>query len=89
MPNRDLTEYLRKNPGANRIALVSPPVITAISIPIIRKLLDVAEGLAYLHGKHTIYGDLNGVSASSESPLAVLIFFTSPTFSSITKAVRV
>ena len=25
MPNRDLTEYLSKNPGANRIALVSPP----------------------------------------------------------------
>ena len=25
MPNGDLTEYLDKNPGANRIGLVSPP----------------------------------------------------------------
>ena len=42
-------------------------------MPIIRKLLDVAEGLAYLHVKHTIHGDLKGVSASSGSPSAVLI----------------
>ena len=26
MPNGDLTEYLSKNPGANRIRLVSPPL---------------------------------------------------------------
>ena len=44
-------------------------------MPIICKLLDVAEGLAYLHVKHTIHGDLKGVSASSESPSAVLISF--------------
>ena len=42
-------------------------------MPIIRKLLDVAEGLAYLHAKHTVHGDLKGVSASSCSPSAVLI----------------
>ena len=34
-------------------------------MPIICKLLDVAEGLAYLHEKHTVHGDLKGVSASS------------------------
>ena len=44
-------------------------------MPIIRKLLDVAEGLAYLHVKHTIHGDLKGVSASSGSPSAVLTPF--------------
>ena len=42
-------------------------------MPIIHKLLDVAEGLAYLHAKHTVHGDLKGVSASSCSPSAVLI----------------
>ena len=44
-------------------------------MPIIRKLLDVSEGLAYLHVKHAIHGDLKGVSASSGSPSAVLISF--------------
>ena len=43
-------------------------------MPIIRKLLDVAEGLAYLHVKHTIHGDLKGVSNSPGSSSAVLIF---------------
>ena len=44
-------------------------------MPIIRKLSDIAEGLAYLHVKHTIHGDLKGVSTSPESPPAVLIPF--------------
>ena len=44
-------------------------------MPIVRQLVDVAEGLAYLHEKHTIHGDLKGVSASSRSPLSVLISF--------------
>ena len=46
-----------------------------MQMPIIRKLLDVAEGLAYLHVKHAIHGDLKGVSASYGSPSAVLISF--------------
>ena len=44
-------------------------------MPIICKLLDVAEGLAYLHAKHTIHGDLKGVSACSGSPSTVLTSF--------------
>ncbi|KAF9779787.1 kinase-like domain-containing protein [Thelephora terrestris] len=44
MPNGTLTNYVSKNPSANRIAL----------------LLDVAEGLNYLHASHTIHGDLKG-----------------------------
>src|ERR1700753_3704566 len=44
-------------------------------MPIIRKLSDVAEGLAYLHAKHTIHGDLKGVSASSGLPSAALRSF--------------
>ena len=39
-----------------------PLVIAAVYVPIIRKLVDVAEGLAYLHAKHTVHGDLKGVS---------------------------
>ena len=60
--------------GSNRSG-ESPSVITAIIMPIIRKLLDVAEGLTYLHIKHTIHGDLKGVSASSGSLSTVLISF--------------
>ena len=42
---------------------------------IIRKLSDVAEGLAYLHMKHTVHGDLKGVSVSSGLSSVVLISF--------------
>jgi len=44
MPNGTLTEYVTKNPGANRIAL----------------LLDVAEGLKFLHASYTIHGGVKG-----------------------------
>ncbi|KAF9779314.1 kinase-like domain-containing protein, partial [Thelephora terrestris] len=44
MPNGTVTGYLCENPGANRIAL----------------LLDVAEGLAFLHGRSMAHGDLKG-----------------------------
>ncbi|KAF9789636.1 kinase-like domain-containing protein [Thelephora terrestris] len=44
MPNGTLTEYLSENPGANRIGL----------------LLDVAEGLTFLHAIYTTHGDLKG-----------------------------
>ncbi|KAF9779311.1 CNH domain-containing protein [Thelephora terrestris] len=44
MPKGTLTEYLSENPGANRIGL----------------LLDVAEGLTFLHAIYTTHGDLKG-----------------------------
>src|ERR1700753_3226606 len=44
-------------------------------MPIIRKLSDVAEGLAYLYTKHTVHGDLKGVSVSSGLRSVVLISF--------------
>ncbi|KAF9779338.1 kinase-like domain-containing protein [Thelephora terrestris] len=44
MPNGTLTDYVNEKPGANRIGL----------------LLDVAEGLNYLHANHTTHGDLKG-----------------------------
>ncbi|KAF9648576.1 kinase-like protein [Thelephora ganbajun] len=44
MPNGTLTEYVNANPDVNRIGL----------------LLDVAEGLGYLHANYTVHGDLKG-----------------------------
>ena len=69
MPNGTLIEYLGKNPGANRVDLVSfSPVITASLVPFSPKLLDIAEGMAYLHAKHATHGDLKGVGADSHPP---------------------
>ena len=39
--------------------------------------MDIAEGLAYLHAKHTVHGDLKGVNASSGSPSAVAVLISS------------
>ena len=65
MPNGNLREYLNKNPGAGRIGLVSfSPLSTVLLILLfLPKLSDVAEGLAYLHARHTTHGDLKGVIA--------------------------
>lgn len=64
MPNGTLTEYLNGHLGASRIGLVSSSSVTAATlITSFLKLLDVAEGLTYLHTTHTIHGDLKGASA--------------------------
>ena len=68
MPNGTLTEYLNHNPGVNRVDLVSfSLVITALPVQFSSKLLDIAEGLAYLHAEHTTHGDLKGVGAHFRS----------------------
>ena len=67
-----LTDYLGKNPGANRISLVSFSRATnALLMPFSSKLLDIAEGLAYLHANHTTHGDLKGVGAHSQPSSSV------------------
>ena len=69
MPNGTLIEYLGKNPGVNRVDLVRFFLpITALLVSFSSKLLDVAEGLAYLHANHTTHGDLKGVGADSHLP---------------------
>ena len=69
MPNGTLTQYLGKNPGVNRVDLVSFPLVTTTLLVLFSsKLLDVAEGLAYLHAKHAAHGDLKGVGAYSQPP---------------------
>ena len=61
MPNRTLTEFVKGNPRTNRINLVGLSVTTLDQrrdYPM--KVLDVAEGLDYLHANHIIHGNLNG-----------------------------
>ena len=66
MPKGTLVEHLEETPQANRIGLVSPfsPLsvlpITITFSPL--KLLDIAEGLNYLHESHVVHGNLSGVS---------------------------
>ena len=77
MPNGTLGEYLKKNPGANRIGLVrfSPMSTVFLTPPFLPKLSDVAEGLAYLHAKKIRHGNLKGVVASSGLASTILITF--------------
>jgi len=68
MPNGTLTHYVKNNPDADRIALVS--LFFAVGLDQYRrcpKLLDVAEGLNYLHMSSTIHGDLKGAGTRSGS----------------------
>ena len=74
MPNGTLTNYVKKNPSADRVALVS--FSFAIRLDRCRrrpKLLDVAEGLNYLHMSYTIHGDLKGAGARSGPNEATLL----------------
>ena len=70
IPNGTITKYVNKNPDANRISLVSLPLIVARTaddvIPV--KLIDVAEGLAYLHKVHVVHADLKGVGTFPVQP---------------------
>ena len=76
MPNGTLTQYLSENPGVNRVDLVSFLLaITAFLVPFSSKILDVAEGLAYLHAKKIRHGNLKGVVASSGLASTILITF--------------
>ena len=73
-----VTEFVNERPYVNRILLVSLFIVivtyTAYNA-ILGKLLDVAEGLAYLHGQHVVHADLKGVGVYSGSPSATLMTF--------------
>jgi len=60
MPNGTLTEFVEKNPSASRIGLVSPSQQPDLTDIYVLKLMDVAEGLGYLHANRTTHGDLSG-----------------------------
>ena len=79
MHNGVLTHYVTNSPGANRIALVSPFSTTAPDqLKRSAQLLDVAEGLEYLHASYTIHGDLKGVGALSRSSRVKLLTVGQP-----------
>ena len=65
MPKGALAEHLEETPQANRIGLVSSfssLLVLSITISLsLLKLLDIAEGLNYLHESHVVHGNLSGV----------------------------
>ena len=69
MPNGTLTEYLGKDPNADRTRLVS--LSSALTVPrlikVFLELLDVVEGLNFLHANYMTHGDLKGVCIFSLS----------------------
>jgi len=68
MPNGTLLEFVRENPDVKRISLVqSFPGIALDRERDLSKLLDVAEGLDYLHANHITHGNLKGVGVFLES----------------------
>jgi serine/threonine protein kinase len=70
MSGGDLSNYIKKHSGADRIGLVG--VLPIAFIPLIppyscHQLSDVAEGLCYLHSCDIVHGDLKGVCGYSKS----------------------
>jgi len=62
MPGEDLITHIKLKPDANRIGLVSPSrLLPRNAISSFLQLVDVANGLHYLHLHDVIHGDLKGV----------------------------
>ena len=73
MPGGDLTDHIGSNPQANRINLVSPFLSVPGTQPYFScQLIDVAEGLNYLHNCEVIHGDLKGVGPTSSQDFQTL-----------------
>lgn len=73
MPGGDLTSYIDVNPQASRVDLVSLVSVPPEDVTLFFcQLVDVAEGLHYLHRCDVIHGDLKGVSTSSPKPSALV-----------------
>ena len=65
MSGGDLTAHIKSKPQAKRIALVSPLSDPGNADLVLQQLVDVAEGLNYLHERDVVHGDLKGVSSPS------------------------
>ena len=72
MPGGELRNYVKENPHANLINLVSHPLPTSDAASPSRQLLGVAEGLAYLHSCNVVHGDLKGVRLFAHHDMLLL-----------------
>lgn len=61
MPGGELRQYIRNNPHANVISLVSSLFMPLSIASSCYQLLGIAEGLDYLHSRDVIHGDIKGV----------------------------
>ena len=68
----DLPDYLKKNPGANRLGLVRVPLLYLFHAHSRYQLSDVARGLSPLHSCNVIHGDLKGVCDCSTTRFTVV-----------------
>jgi serine/threonine protein kinase len=81
--NGDINNYLKLNPLANRILLVSLFISLHIkytyTLNLVMQALDVAAGISYLHANNIIHGDLKGVSINfSSTPSTTYASFGKP-----------
>jgi len=61
MPGGDLLEYIKDHPSADRLHLVGAYCFLRSNADSRSQLLDVAEGLHFLHSRNVVHGDLKGV----------------------------
>jgi serine/threonine protein kinase len=73
MPGGDLPDYIKKHSDADRLGLVSVPLLRLSHAYSRQQLSDVAKGLCYLHSCNVIHGDLKGVRSSKPHFTTVLI----------------
>lgn len=76
MTGGGLTEYIKKNPDADRLVLVGGSPIVFPRAHSRFQLSDVAEGLCYLHSHNVIHGDLKGVRRGSDSRFGAVLTCT-------------
>ena len=67
MSNGNLSRYLREHPEVDKLGLVSQGAVvdsSTILTFLLCQLLNVAEGLTYLHQYNVVHGNLTGVSSN-------------------------
>jgi len=70
MENGNIDAFVQRNPNANRTELVRTLLDPHVPSTNIVQLIDVAKGLAYMHGLHLVHGDLKGVRSDHELYIA-------------------